>query len=180
MLNGLKHNQDKQSTLENFLITKETTSLKRSSSQLSPTLEEANAKRANMFTEKVTSMQQSSLQLPTNKGVGISLTSTGTTLPSSLSTNPVHQPRKNINDNSLDQLKNSSSTSTTELETNHSKPSSATLDQVSLLKDIVGPLVNEVRDLKDSMQAEYSKLEGIITSQQQTINKLEVTITTKQ
>ena len=44
----------------------------------------------------------------------------------------------------------------------------------------MGPLVNEVRDLKDSVQAEYSKLEGIITNQQQTIDKLEVTITTKQ
>ena len=44
----------------------------------------------------------------------------------------------------------------------------------------MGPLVNEVRDLKDSVQAKYSKLEGIITSQQQTINKLEATITTKQ
>ena len=34
--------------------------------------------------------------------------------------------------------------------------------------------------MKDSVQAEYSKLEGIITSQQQTIDKLEATITTKQ
>ena len=44
----------------------------------------------------------------------------------------------------------------------------------------MGPLVNEVRDLKDSVQAEYSKLEGIITNKQQTIDKLEATITTKQ
>ena len=101
MLNGLKHNQDKQSTLENFLITKEMTSLKRSSSQLSPTLEEAKAKKVNMSTEKVTSMQQSSLELPTNKGVSISLASTDTSLPSSLPSNPVHQSRKNINCNLL-------------------------------------------------------------------------------
>ena len=133
-----------------------------------------------MSTEKVTSMQQSSLELPTNKGVRTSLASTGTTLPSSLPSNPIHQSRKNINENSPNQLENSLSTSTTESETNHSEPPSVTLDQVSSLKDVVGPLVNEVRDLKDSVQAKYSKLEGIITGQQQTINKLEATITTKQ
>ena len=51
------------------------TSLKRSNSQLSPTLEEAKAKKVKMSIEKVTSMQQSSLELPTNKGVSISLAS---------------------------------------------------------------------------------------------------------
>ena len=52
MLNGLKQTQDQQSTLENYIITKETISQKRSSNQLSPSLEEANAKMANMSTEK--------------------------------------------------------------------------------------------------------------------------------
>ena len=141
MLNGLKQNQDKQSTLENFLITKETTSHKRSSSQLSPSLEEANAKIVNMSTEKVTTTQQSPLELPTNKGFNISLPSTGTTLPSTLPSNPVHQHSNKININSMDQSKNSPSTGTTETEINHTAPSSATLDQVSLLKDIMGPLV---------------------------------------
>ena len=61
------------------------------------------------------------------------------------------------------------------------------IDHTSLVKDIVGPLVKEVHDLKDSVQMEYlrlqsnySTLEGIITNQQQTINKLESTITNNQ
>ena len=53
-------------------------------------------------------------------------------------------------------------------------------DQASLLKDIVDPLVTEVRELKDSVKAENSKLEGIITNQQETINKLEAIISFKQ
>ena len=122
MLNSLKQNQDKQSTMENYLITKETISHKRSSSQLSPSLEEANTKRVNMFTEKVTTMQQTPLELPANKGDSISLPSTGTTLPS----NPVHQHRNKININSMEPSKNSPSTGTTETEINHTTPSSAT------------------------------------------------------
>ena len=72
-----------------------------------------------MSTEKVTTMQQSSLELLANKGVNISLPSTGTTLPSTLPSNPVHQHRNKININSMEQLKNSPSTGTTETEINH-------------------------------------------------------------
>ena len=132
-----------------------------------------------MSTEKVITMQQTPVELPINKGISISLPSTGTTLPSN-PTYPVHQHLNKIHINPVEQLKSSPSTGTTDTEIKHTTPSPSTLDQATLLKDIVGPLVNEVRDLKNSVQAEYSKLEGIITNQQQTINKLEVTITTKQ
>ena len=63
-----------------------------------------------------------------------------------------------------------------------------------VLTDIVGPIVQEVWELKESvhldysklynnysrLEGNYSKLEGIITSQQQVISKLETTISTKQ
>ena len=63
-----------------------------------------------------------------------------------------------------------------------------------VLKDLVGPIVQEVRELKESvhldndklynnyskLEGSYSKLKGIITSQQQVISKLERTISTKQ
>ena len=124
-------------------------------------------------------MQQTPVELPVNKGISITLPSTGTTSASN-PTYPAHQHLNKIHTNPVEQLKSSPSTSTTDTEIKHTTPSPPTLDQPAILKDIVGPLVNEVRDLKDSVQAEYSKLEGIITNQQLTINKLEATITTKQ
>ena len=62
------------------------------------------------------------------------------------------------------------------------------------MKDLVGPIIQEVRDLKESvhsgydklyhnyskLEGSYSKLEDIITSQQQVITKLESTIGTQQ
>ena len=63
-----------------------------------------------------------------------------------------------------------------------------------VLKDLLGPIVQEVRELKElvhsdynklhdnysKLEGSYSKLEDIITSQQQVISKLETTISTKQ
>ena len=62
-----------------------------------------------------------------------------------------------------------------------------------VLKDLVGPIVQEVRELKELVHSDYNKLynysklegsylklEDIITSQQQVISKLETTISTKQ
>ena len=63
-----------------------------------------------------------------------------------------------------------------------------------VLKDLLGPIIHEVRELKESVHSDYnklhdnysklegsySKLEDIITSQQQVISKLQTTISTKQ
>ena len=76
---------------------------------------------------------------------------------------------------------------TTWIENSKPAPIIPSIDHESLIKDITGPLVKEVCDLKDPVQMEYlrlqsnySTLEGIITNQQQTINKLESTITNNQ
>ena len=49
-----------------------------------------------------------------------------------------------------------------------------------MLKEIVGPLIQEVCNLKDLVHADYSKLENIISNQQLVISKLESTVTSKQ
>ena len=57
----------------------------------------------------------------------------------------------------------------------------------SLINNIVGPLIQEMRVLKESVHSDYTKLhgdysrqEGIITTQQTTIAKLETSITSQQ
>ena len=57
-----------------------------------------------MSTEKVITMQQTPAELPINKGVNISLPSTGTTITSN-PTYPVHQHLNKININPVEQLK---------------------------------------------------------------------------
>ena len=56
MLNRPKHNQEKQTTLTTYIISKDTISQKRLSSQLSPSVEETSTRNANM-----TSMSSSQL-----------------------------------------------------------------------------------------------------------------------
>ena len=74
------------------------------------------------------------------------------------------------------------------------QPKQTRWSQSRVLKDLVGPIVQEVRELKESVHSDYnklynnyskldgsySKLEDIITSQQQIISKLETTISTTQ
>ena len=50
----------------------------------------------------------------------------------------------------------------------------------SLVNNIVQPLIQEMRLLKDSVHNDYAKLEGIISTQQTTIARLESTILTHQ
>ena len=50
----------------------------------------------------------------------------------------------------------------------------------SLVNNIVQPLIQEIRLLKDSVHNDYAKLEGIISTQQMIIARLESTISTQQ
>ena len=50
----------------------------------------------------------------------------------------------------------------------------------SLINNIVGPLIQEMRVLKKSVHNDYTNLEGIISTQQSTIAKLETSISTQQ
>ena len=50
----------------------------------------------------------------------------------------------------------------------------------SLVNNIVQPLIQEMRLLKDSVHNDYTKLEGIISTQQMTITRLESMISTQQ
>ena len=50
----------------------------------------------------------------------------------------------------------------------------------SIVNNIVQPLIQEMRLLKDSVHNDYAKLEGIISTQQMTIARLESTISTQQ
>ena len=153
--------QDRQSTLKQYLLPKEKRSQKRTSSQLNPSTEETTAKKVNIYT----------------------LSNARTTMDD-------HSRKENMNimpsTSTTSCIMNTESTPISTGTTNHQislsqHESAGTLtDQAALLKDIVGPLVTEVRELKDSVKAEYSKLEGIITNQQETINKLEATISFKQ
>ena len=69
----------------------------------------------------------------------------------------------------------------------HSDTDPSTINPTILLNHIVGPLIKEVHELKESVHSNYAKLhtnysrlEGIITTQQQVITKLETTITSQQ
>ena len=50
----------------------------------------------------------------------------------------------------------------------------------SIVNNIVQPLIQEMRLLKDSVHNDYAKLEGIISTQQMTIARLESMISTQQ
>ena len=81
MLNGSKHNQERQTTLKTYIITKETTSHKRSSSQLSPSVEETSAKKANMSSDTTKVAQNTSLELVPNPPTTHPIQCNGTTTP---------------------------------------------------------------------------------------------------
>ena len=55
-----------------------------------------------------------------------------------------------------------------------------TQSSTSLINNIVGPLIQEMRVLKESVHNDYTKLEGIISTQQSTTAKLETSISTQQ
>ena len=63
----------------------------------------------------------------------------------------------------------------------HSTPSEENTQlPSSIVNNIVQPLIQEMRLLKDSVHNDYTKLEGIISTQQTTIARLESTISTQQ
>ena len=158
MQNELKHMQERQGTLEQYLLPKEKKSNKRTSSQLSPSTEEITAKKVNLSSTATASAKtdrsrKENMNNPLSTGI--------TTL------NSDNTPTRPGTTEDL-------------LSTQQNEPKGPLAEQATLLKDIVEPLVKEVRELKDSVKAEYSKLENIITNQQETINKLEATISLKQ
>ena len=143
MQNELKQMQECPSTLKQYYQRNQKP--KRTSGQLSPSTEETTAKKSNMSTR---SMSISNTNCQSLGGDPDTMPSTGTT------------PHIDIIGNI------STSTGITDPSpTATLSPTTATItDQAALLKDIVGPLVNEVRDLKNSVKAKYTKLEGIITN----------------
>ena len=89
MLNGHKHNQEKQTTLTMYIISKDTISQKRPSSQLSPSVEETSAKKANMF-----SMPSSQLS-PSVEEISAKKTNMLTILLKDSQNNPISQQSPN-------------------------------------------------------------------------------------
>ena len=127
MQNDIKQLQDHQSTLKNYLLPKGKKTQKRTSSQLSPSTEETTAKKVNTCTSSTASSMMANLSEGENNNLTMS---TGTTLKTS--------------DNKIDSTRNG----TTD---NQNASTSSLLDQAMLLKDIVGPLVTAVHELKDSI-----------------------------
>ena len=138
--------QDHQSTLKQYLLPKEKRSQKRTSSQFSPSTEETTAKKVNIHTLSDATATMADHSHEENMNI---MPSTGTT--------------SYVKDSKGTPVR----TGTTDhpISLNQHESTGTLMDQVTLLKDIVGPLVTEVRELKDSVKAEYSKLEGIITNQ---------------
>ena len=126
---------------------------------------EPNQKKANMDTEE---NQKDITSISCKQYTGITTPSkqcTGTTVEQK--TNPSKGITSYLSAASSDDAKSTPSRENTQLSS-------------SLVKNIVEPLIQELRVLKDSVHNDYAKLEGIISTQQMTIARLESSISTQQ
>ena len=126
---------------------------------------EPNQKKANMDTEE---NRKDIISIPSKQCTGITTPSkqcTGTTVEQE--TNPSKGIISYLSAASSDDANSTPSRENTQLSS-------------SLVNNIVEPLIQEMRVLKDSVHNDYAKLEGIISTQKMTIARLESSISTQQ
>ena len=159
---------EKQTTLTSYIrqiynkSPNPTTQLKHDINNLSPPDIEPCQKKANMNTEE---HQNDITSMPPKQCTSIT---TSTSRPVEQEMNPSNGITSHLATTNSDD----GAYSTSPLE-NTQLPS-------SLVNNIIRPLIQEMRVLKDSVHNDYAKPEGIISTQQMTIARLESTISTQQ